>query len=361
MLLDNSTRPSVRVARAGRRAPRTGRSFRPRSDAFISLKTNRFFGAKTIRLVVAAMVLTMLLAVPCLTPGVVMAREQTRRDLELKLDFLKHEFEGELEGVDDQKQISALALRASGRAFLASATLADEGNERFDAEEILRRFDQDWNKRDASWAAREGLALRLYFEAAARLAARLALRSLDMKAADDLREFFNQAKTRQKEEGHLTATAIEAEEKVLWSNRLCTLTTILGGMVLSAPRKDELDNIVEDLLNRAEVVAARTDIHYQAKMELLYLNDAQGLTSILFLLAGAAGSPVAREAAQLEELWRGHVSQPGTQVSDMLSLTWVANTQIALPLAWWLAADPGAVPGGRAGASGQAGPPPRKK
>ena len=91
------------------------------------------------------------------------------------------------------------------------------------------------------------------------------------------------------------------------------------------------------MLNRTEVISRRTDVHYQARMELLYLNNSRSLVDMLFLMAKSGGSPVASEAVVLEKAWRNHFEAGETRVSDLMSLTWVANAQITFPLAWWVA------------------------
>ncbi|MDR0356387.1 MAG: hypothetical protein LBJ64_11755 [Deltaproteobacteria bacterium] len=264
--------------------------------------------------------------------------EQAKR-LELELDAVKHRFENEIQGVGDQKQIAALAIRAASQAWLAAAAMTDQENELFDPAESLESLQHDWDRPGSSWPDREALGLKFYFAAVGRLAARIALKNNDKSVAEDLREFFVISRKGLLRPTPLTEPAVEAEAKVFWSNRICTLAAALGALLLNSPQRAELDDIVEDLLNRAEIVAKRTDIHYQGKMELLYLNNSQSLTSILFLLAKSPGSPFVEEALIMEEAWLNHVDQPGTQVADMLSLTWVTNAQIALPLVWWLAVE----------------------
>ncbi|MDR1110459.1 MAG: hypothetical protein LBP92_07145, partial [Deltaproteobacteria bacterium] len=213
------------------------------------------------------------------------------RALELQIDAIKHEFENQIQGVADQKQIAALALRAAGQAWMAAAAAADRNSELFDPGESLESFGTGWDEAGNSWADRESRALRLYFEAASRLTARLALQAGDKKTADDLALLLSAARSGLRRPQPMTVQALEAEAKVFWSNRLTALASIMGGLGARPGQRGELDDLVEDLLNRAEVVARRTDIHYQAKMELLYLNNAQSLTLILFLMAKADGSP----------------------------------------------------------------------
>jgi hypothetical protein len=260
--------------------------------------------------------------------------------LESRLNQAKQNFENQLQGISDQKQISALALRAAAEAFLEAAALTDKTNELFDPVDSLAVFEAEWEQAKSSWAAREGRALRFYFEALSRLTARLAVRASSKESFEKLEDLFKAARAGQKRPRPMTVPALEAEAKVFWSNRLCALASILGSLETTPDQKAQIADLVEDLINRSEVVASRTDIHYQAKMELLYLNNAQSLSRILFLVSGEKNSPIAQTAQQMERAWLDHLDQTDLQVSDRVTLTWVANAQLAFPLAWWLATKP---------------------
>ncbi|MDR0621196.1 MAG: hypothetical protein LBJ61_04905 [Deltaproteobacteria bacterium] len=270
-------------------------------------------------------------------------RPEASARLERRLDGVKRDFEGQIKGVSDQKQISALALKAAGEAWLEAAALLDSPNELFDPTDSVLAFESQWDEAGSSWAAREGRALKFYFEALSRLTARLAVRAADKPAADNLADLLRAARAGQNRPKPTTVQALEAEAKVFWSNRLCALATVLGTLGAKGDQGGQVADLVTDLLNRSEVVASRTDIHYQAKMELLYLNDAQSLTSVLFLMAKGQDSPIAEEAEIMERNWENHLNQTDLQVADRISLTWVANAQLAFPLAWWLATAPDAT------------------
>jgi hypothetical protein len=74
-------------------------------------------------------------------------------------------------------------------------------------------------------------------------------------------------------------------------------------------------------------------------MDLLHLNNAQGLASMLFLMAGDPESPVIGQAEALERAWRQHLADGGARPPDLMAVTWVANAQMTFPLAWWLAVE----------------------
>jgi hypothetical protein len=263
------------------------------------------------------------------------AESGARLRLTGELDRIKDEFEAELQGVSDQSRIAALSIKAAARAWSAAA--AASGEDARMAATRLSWLETEWDKAKGSWPAREKAALRVYFEALGRLAVALAMRRGDKAAIGELDALlsgpaymsFARAKTVQ---------ARSAEDRVFWSNRLSALATVLVRLQCPESRQ-ELDDVIEDMLNRAEVISRREDIHFQARMELLHLNNAQSLASMLFLMAKRGASPVTGEAEALELSWRKHFSENGSQVADLMSVTWVANAQIAFPLAWWLATD----------------------
>ncbi|MDR1676995.1 MAG: hypothetical protein LBS44_01230, partial [Deltaproteobacteria bacterium] len=173
---------------------------------------------------------------------------QARNLLEQELDSIKKDFEQQILGLSNQKQISALALKAAGQAWLESAVITDQENELFDPADSLSSFEGQWKVATNSWAAKEGKALRFYFEAFSRLTARLAVQSEDQEATENLADLLKAARSNQKRQKTLTVPAIEAETKVLWSNRLCALATILGSLSTKPERREQINDLVEDLL-----------------------------------------------------------------------------------------------------------------
>ncbi|MDR2368965.1 MAG: hypothetical protein LBF58_12830 [Deltaproteobacteria bacterium] len=288
-----------------------------------------------------AVALSLALAAPAWAQGGFGPGQGDLARLERRLDSVKREFEDQLGGLADHRQISALALRAAGEAWMEAAAQADPPGELFDPVELIGDFEKGWEESERSWAEREARALRFYFVALARLAARLAVRSGDKETAANLAGLLKAARSGQKRPRPLTAQAVEAEAKVFWSNRLCALAAILGHLGDDKAQRQGVADLVEDLLNRSEVVARRTDIHYQAKMELLYLNNAQSVTRVLFLLAKDGPPNVADRAMAMERAWDNHMTKNDLRVADRVSLTWVANAQLAFPLAWWLASGEG--------------------
>jgi hypothetical protein len=268
-------------------------------------------------------------------PAEAQIAEQVRLQMEGELDSIKDEFEEQLTGLSDHRQIAALAIKAGGKAWMTSAFVVNQKDNPFDLNAKFKAFDAQWDKAKGSWPIREQLALKFYYEAASRIIVPVALTAHDNEALKDLRALISSSHQHPKSKNE---SAQLAENKVLWSNRICALVTIMAK--LKNPHQSaELDDIVEDMLNRAEIVARRTDIHYQAKMELLYLNNSQSITSMLFLLAKSEKSPIVSQAENMETAWHLYAGEMGSPVPDQMSFTWVTNTQITFPMAWWLATD----------------------
>ncbi|MDR1546865.1 MAG: hypothetical protein LBU12_09210 [Deltaproteobacteria bacterium] len=260
---------------------------------------------------------------------------EARETLEWRLDVLKDQFEADLEEIDDARQIAALAVRSAAKAWLTASAATDDPDE-FDLDGRLAQIDRLWDEARSSWTTRETQALKLYYEAAARLTVKLAAQLGDRSALEAVGQLLTapyagpgRAKT---------ALAMEAEAKVLWSNRLCAAASALLKLAGDG-RAAEIDDLVEDMINRAEVIAQRKDVHYQARMDLLHLNNVQSLTAMMFLMADLGPASSSSEVAELKAAWLRHVGEAGSQVADLISLTWVANAQIAFPLAYRLAVD----------------------
>jgi hypothetical protein len=262
---------------------------------------------------------------------------ETKALLTRELDSLKDEFESDLQGVSDQGRIAALSVRAGARAWAVAAAAVSSPEDEVFPRMRLERFQAMWDKEKGSWPSKEKAALRTYFESMGRLAAKLTDKRKDPGVNADLTNLFSGA-TYSSFRRARTLQARLAEDRVFWSNRLDVLATML--IRLKCPETAEaLDDVVEDMLNRAEVISRRTDVHYQARMELLYLNNSQSLARMLFLMGKSPSSPVVAEAEALERAWLKHLADGAAPVSDLSSVTWVANAQMAFPLAWWVAAD----------------------
>ncbi|MDR1658461.1 MAG: hypothetical protein LBT47_13110 [Deltaproteobacteria bacterium] len=257
--------------------------------------------------------------------------------LTIEIDRIKEGFEEQLKQADSQSQISALAIRAAAMAWATSAAAVAGGDSPF-PNGRLEFFQDQWDKAGDSWPSREILALKMYFEAVGRLAILIACHEPINKAVmEELSSLLSEANYTSF--GRLKTKPTQlAEDRVFWSNRLSTMATIV--IKLQNPDQMlELENQIVDLINRSEVISRREDIHYQARMELLYLNNAQGLASMLFLMAKSDDSPIIEQAQAMETAWQKHIETGDSQVATQNTLAWVTNTQLSFPLAWWLAAE----------------------
>jgi hypothetical protein len=256
--------------------------------------------------------------------------------LEEKLNLLKSSFETELDGIKDQSEISAIALKAATEAWIFATMEMEALETSWNYSDRLKWLEEQWSDTKTSWQEKEICSLKIYNEALAKIAAYLVTKTnnssvlLGLEALSSLQgDFSGNSKT---------VTTREAEVKVFLTNRLAVLLSLIIRME-SKNQNEELDDIIEDMLNRADIIAHRKDIHYQARMDLLYLNNAQSMTAMNILLARSTRSPIIKEAEMVESAWLSHISEEDNQVSDQISLTWVTNAQLSFPMAYWLAIE----------------------
>jgi hypothetical protein len=197
-------------------------------------------------------------------------------------------------------------------------------------------LDAVWNDPKATAEERETGAMRLCADAWTRLAVMLAAkpgRRGDIEALEGLigRRELPEAKGR-------TGPARRAESRVYWSNRLAALFPFLARDM--APDKgDAIEDIMADLLNNAEVTADRRDIHYQARMELLYNNNVRSLAAMMLLVLSQDGSPYRGDAMALRQSWDDSMGNPAFKVSDKITHSLLTAAQLSFPLAHWLASS----------------------
>lgn len=124
------------------------------------------------------------------------------------------------------------------------------------------------------------------------------------------------------------------EKRVVLSGALVALATVairsLGGNLLNP----QMEGLVKDWLERTELLSRRVDLHYRARLQLLYIGNLRRLTALVFILGRQAGPYLGRELAQLHgnlNLYGPKRGLPGAQ-----SLIWAAQAQAAIPLAYWL-------------------------
>jgi len=255
--------------------------------------------------------------------------------LEEQLNLLKSNFETKIDGIKDQSEISALAIKAATEAWILATMQMGTQEVGWNYNDRLKWLDEQWSNSKTTWQEKEICSLKIYHEALAKIASNMVTKTnnttalLSLDALSSLQgDFSGNSKT---------ATTREAEIKVFLTNRLVVLLSLIIRME-SKTNNEQLDDIMEDMLNRADIISYRKDIHYQARMDLLYLNNAQSMTSMNFLLARLI-KPMLKEAETVESAWLSHINEEDNQVSDQISLTWVANAQLSFPMAYWLTTE----------------------
>jgi hypothetical protein len=139
---------------------------------------------------------------------------------------------------------------------------------------------------------------------------------------------------------HSEKNAQEAEARVVWSNRLIAIAPLLIRLQAQG-QLQATEELLSHLVEKAKEIAERRDVHYQGRMELLFLHNAKGLAMTHFLLAKAAPSPLTEEAQGLEEAWREQLLAADNSLADQISLTWLTTAQLSFPLAFWQAGPAG--------------------
>jgi hypothetical protein len=266
------------------------------------------------------------------------AAEPNLTSLESRLGQLKAELEGEAAAATDQKIVTAQAIRFGALAWSAAAEALSPEAAPWEAEERRRWLEEKWADPKVPWPDREVLALRLYFEALTTVAAGFVAVREDQKwAFEELLGIIRLDPDPGR--SHDVKFNREGEAKVFWSNRL---TAVMSILVRLRTKEDDpaLAGITEGLSRKAAQIAGRRDVHYQGRMELLFLNNAQGLARMNFLLAQLPQSPIIGEARSLEETWQEHTAPAEVPVSDQISLTWLTAAQLSFPLAYWLGSPP---------------------
>lgn len=238
-------------------------------------------------------------------------------------------------------QLTILGLETTARAWALAATHLTEDPEA--REEWLSRAEQlaspgqEPGHKGPSAPSRElderhSAALELYYQAfreavlylvtvKQQKVLALEMRRIHRLTGDKLARLTNQPQR-------------ELEKRVILSGALVSLATVgirsLGGNLLSP----QLEGLVRDWVERAETLSRRSDLHYRARLQLLYISNLRHLTALVFVLGRQAGPPLSRELAMLH----GNLNHYGPKrgLPGAQSLIWAAQAQAAIPLAYWL-------------------------
>lgn len=249
----------------------------------------------------------------------------------LQADFLrlKTKFEQDIQKVKEQTVLTTMALESTAQAWALAALYLDA-----EAGEIaVKKAALQKAMAGKNWEARELAALEYYYEAVLALAKKRARNNSQNPLVAELDSIA--AKTAQEVAGLKAKPEADLEKRVVLSGALASIMAVAVKSVGGGAMEQPTQLIVKEMLAKARAVSERPDIHYRAKLSLLYANHAQGLTALIFLLGHNAGPPLSHELAKVHNAWNSHLRE--ASLPDTLSLTWTAQGQAVLPLAFWLA------------------------
>jgi hypothetical protein len=254
--------------------------------------------------------------------------------LEVRLAALKDDFEssvlGEKEAPQSVRQANSWKTMSLTLAAAVSALEPERYGDRFELKQT--EVEKIWKDKNLTWDHKAIYAMRFCDESLTRLTVILA----DRRQNNEVLTEFQSLMTLHGVDSTkaIAEPAQLAETKVFWSNRLVALFPLVIKTV-AVSSASELDDIVEDLLNRAEIIASRRDIHYQARMELLYLNNVQSLANMFFLLATLPESSIREAAADIKNEWELSMRDQDLMVALKVSLSLIAATQMSFNLSLW--------------------------
>jgi hypothetical protein len=254
----------------------------------------------------------------------------------LRLEFIKLKslFETEAKKTTEQKILASLALKTTALSWAMTATNLS-GAENFEEPRWavkIRNFERDWEN-TANWDERELLALEFYYAAMSDVARVLASRNRHILFLEELEKL--SAKTAESLLNFGDKVDGGLERRVIISGALASVTSLAVRSVGGGAMEQPVQVVIKDMINKANGISERPDAHYRAKLSLLYANNAQGLTSLVFLLGHNAEPALNRELAAVRNAWNRHSA--GGALPDATSLSWAAQAQASLPLAYWLA------------------------
>lgn len=263
------------------------------------------------------------------------------QSLDDDFSFLKEQFEFQARKNPPQSQLSLLSLETAAQAWiLAAINLTEDPEARDEWRQQAARlssFRRETGPKDGAAAhqdleARHTAALELYYQAFRELALYLVTVRPEKHLAQEMKSIHRL--TRDKLARLTDQPQRELEKRVILSGALVALATVavrsLGGQILSA----QMEGLVKGWLTRTEILSRRSDLHYRAKLQLLYIGNLRRLTALIFLLGRQAGPPLSRELAALHgslNIYGPQRGLPGAQ-----GLLWAAQAQAAIPLAYWL-------------------------
>lgn len=242
---------------------------------------------------------------------------------------LKEQFEREVKKVKEQKILTTMALETTAQSWALAASFIGAESEGI----ALKRNALEKAIKSKNWETRELAALDYYYEAIISLTRKLAQQESQAPLISELDSIA--AKTAEQLKAAAAKPDGALESRVVLSGALSGIMAVAVKSVGGGAMEQPIQLIVKEMLSKANSISARPDIHYRAKLSLLYVNNVEGLTALTFLLGHNAGPPLSSELARVHSSWNDHVED--ASLPDILGLTWTAQYQAVLPLAFWLA------------------------
>ncbi|MDR0881780.1 MAG: hypothetical protein LBP55_04475 [Candidatus Adiutrix sp.] len=244
---------------------------------------------------------------------------------------LKESFEDQARATTDPQQLACLGAETTALAWsLAAIRLTEDPEAQNQWRERAAEFKQNRQERD--WDDRHLDALELYYQALREAALYLVTRHQQPALALELRRIDRQ--TLDKINLLLGRPEVRLEKRVILSGALAALVSVAVRSLGGGPTGPLVRRIIQGLISQAEEVSGRSELHYRARLSLLYVGNLQTLTALVLLLGQSAGPPLSQELAALHRSLNEH--GPGLGLPDAVGLIWTAQAQAALPLAFWL-------------------------
>ena len=270
---------------------------------------------------IARLFFLILAAIFFLTPSLSFGN-QGKMALEKEFMALKNNFENEVKKTKDTKKVSSLALYTTALSW----SLVKLTQEPDVWQTKINAFKNNWEL-EKNLMRREILALQLYFDALSSLVADQTERENGL--ADSL---------------HLvtvTAESLKAADNSLGSQKMILLEALNGLLALylketiSPFQAKELTVIMVRKKLKDEEIKVRAGTHIKGRESFLALNSVQSLTERLFLLGRILAPGMDEDFKQIAaSLAKNNKNSPVPQAE---SLALVAQAQVSLPLAFWLA------------------------
>ena len=227
---------------------------------------------------------------------------------------LKESFEDQARATTDPQQLACLGAETTALAWsLAAIRLTEDPEAQNQWRERAAEFKLACQGQD--WDSRHLAALELYYQALREVtlylltnrpqpALALEVRSIDRQTLDKINLFQGRP-------------GVRLEKRVILSGALVGLVSVAVRSLGGGPTGPLVRRIIQGLVSRAEEVSGRSELHYRARLSLLYVGNLQTLTALVLLLGQNAGPPLSQELAALHRSLNEH--GPGLGLPDAAS------------------------------------------